>query len=110
MWNSFEGYYQQWCRNGHVTNKDIGYRQDHTAGVCPICAESIVFRNFVEDDDPSNCDRVSLDQFKITPETTTKDFKCVDGVWEHITRTVFGTYRIPTNEEIKVLRQNNQNK
>jgi hypothetical protein len=103
--SSIEGYYQQWCRNGHVTNKDTGYHQDHAPGVCPICGEEIVLRNFVDDFEYAPQGLIDLKQLEITPEVETKEFRCIEGKWEHITKVIFGTYRIPTEEEKESLRQ-----
>ncbi len=45
---SFEGRYQQWCKNGHYQEYDV-YEIDAEKMICSLCGAKIVFQNMIDD-------------------------------------------------------------
>jgi hypothetical protein len=94
---SYEGYTQHICKHGHRFDRDA-YDSNN---ICDFCGTKSVFENSV---DETNCDSVGIIppfcwlQLQISPEKTEI---CNLG---HVHIVEYSKYRIPTNEELPMLR------
>lgn len=95
---SFEGFYQCFCKNGHLIQFDV---YDDDSSPCPVCGTEFALKILVDDTNGEQSGVISKTALKslvISPEVKQL---CNLGHWHVVNQAV---YRIPSPEELQSLR------
>ena len=95
---SFEGFYQCFCKNGHLVEIDA---YDYDSGPCHVCGAEFEVKILVDDTNGERSGVISKKALKslvISPEVKQL---CNLGHWHVVNQAV---YRIPSPEELQSLR------
>ena len=95
---SFEGFYQCFCKNGHLIQFDV---YDDDSSQCPVCGTEFAVKILVDDTNGERngiISKTELEKLVISPEVKQL---CNLGHWHVVNPTV---YRIPSPEELESLR------
>lgn len=98
---SYEGYSQNICEFGHRFDTPDLYHLEEEP-LCPHCGHKIVLANAVDETNGDNVGYISDEDWNKFLHTPKKTEKCNLG-HEHVLEEA--TYLIPSDEELKALRQ-----
>lgn len=101
---SYEGYIQELCANGHLSEEPESYCDYEVGARCLVCGAEIVWKNSVDDTNGDACGAVPMKMLEISPEKVEETKEEVDGRWVVSIRRTVAVYRIPSRAETKLLR------